>query len=168
MEQGVVSGEQFYFLHLARKLSGVNLPSPGFMVFAALVMGAIACWVILRNRISSEHDLKAAMVLATASTVLFAPHYSWYFAWLVPFLCFTPRLAVFYLTVAGFLLYLTWLGDSPDEMFFMKSLIYLPALLIAAVELVWRGKIDLNFPVQSLSPQTTTETQTPRRLHRDR
>lgn len=152
LEQGVVSGEQFYFLHLARKLSGANLPSLAFIIFAALVMGAIACWVILRNKVSREESLKAAMVLATVTTVLFAPHYSWYFAWLVPFLCFTPWVAVFYLTTAGFLLYLTWLGDSPDEMFFMNSLIYLPALAIAAIELVWRRKIDLNFSVQSLCP----------------
>ena len=152
LEQGVVSGEQFYFLHLARKLSGANLPPIAFMIFAALVMGAIAWWAILRNKVSREDNLKAALVLATATTVLFAPHYSWYFAWLVPFLCFTPWVTVFYLTTAGFLLYLTWLGDSPDEMFFMNSLIYLPFLLIAACEFLYR-RYGFNFlSLRQLNP----------------
>jgi hypothetical protein len=78
------------------------------------------------------------MLLATATTVLFAPHFSWYFCWLVFFLCFTPRLAVFYLTIANLFLYRTWLGDSPDEMFLINSVIYLPALLLALIEWSWR------------------------------
>ncbi len=84
------------------------------------------------------------MVLATTTTVLFAPHYSWYFAWLVPFLCFVPSAAVFYLTIASFLLYLTWLGDSREQMFVINSLIYLPFLLIGAIEfLVAKSRVQL-------------------------
>lgn len=152
LEQGLASGEQFYFLSVARRLLGANVPSVAFVIFAAVVMGGIACWVMLRKKISSEDSLKAAMILATATTVLFAPHYSWYFAWLVPFLCFTPWLSVFYLTTAGFLLYLTWLGDSPDEMFFMNSIIYLPFLLIATIEFFYR-RFGFNLPsLRQLDP----------------
>ncbi len=138
MEQGLVSGQQFYPLSLMRKLFGANLPPTLYLIAAILIMSAIAGWVMLRKS-GSENYLKDAMVLATAMTVLFAPHYSWYFAWLVPFLCFTPSVAVFYLTIAGFVLYATWLGDSPDEMFVINSVIYLPALLIAVIEFFWRG-----------------------------
>jgi hypothetical protein len=130
-EMGVMSGEQFYALSLARKLFRVELSSLAYMIATVIVMGAIALWVLLR---SSEDTLKHAMILATATTVLFAPHFSWYFCWLVFFLCFTPRPAIFYLTIASFLLYATWLGDSPDEMFVINSLIYLPALLIGVIE----------------------------------
>ena len=38
-------------------------------------------------------DLWGAMVLAVTFLVLFSPHYAWYFAWLVPFLCFYPSVA---------------------------------------------------------------------------
>jgi hypothetical protein len=107
------------------------------MIAAALVMCAIGLWVLAR-RTHADDNLKHAMVLATATTVLFTPHFSWYFCWLVFFLCFTPRLAVFYLTIANLFLYRTWLGDSPDEMFMINSVIYLPALLLAIVELLWR------------------------------
>jgi hypothetical protein len=142
-EQGLVSGEQFYLLSLGRKLFGSGLPSMAFLIFAAVVTGVIVCWVMLRKT-RSEDYLKLAMVLATTITVLFAPHYSWYFAWLVPFLCFAPSAAVFYLTTAGFLLYLSWLGDSREEMFFMNSLIYLPFFFIGIIEF-FRQRSGLNF-----------------------
>jgi alpha-1,6-mannosyltransferase len=134
-EMGVVTGQQFYALSLMRKLFGLELSSLIYMIATVVVMGAIALWVLLK---SGGDTLKHATVLATATTVLFAPHFSWYFCWLVYFLCFTPRLALFYLTIASFLLYATWLGDSPDEMFVINSVIYLPALFIGIIELFWR------------------------------
>lgn len=136
-EMGVITGQQFYALSLVRKLFVLELPSLVYMIATVVVMGALALWVLARSD-SHEDTLKHAMLLATATTVLFAPHFSWYFCWLAFFLCFTPRFALFYLTIASFLLYATWLGDSPDEMFVINSLIYLPALFIVILELVWR------------------------------
>ena len=136
-ERGFISGQQFYALSLVHKLLGVELSGIVYMITTVFVMGALALWVLSRAA-RNEDTLKNAMVLATATTVLFAPHFSWYFCWLVYFLCFTPRLAIFYLTIASFLLYATWLGDTPDEMFAINSLIYLPALLIGIVEYCWR------------------------------
>jgi len=138
-EQGLVSGEQFYLLGVARRLFGEVVPPFAFLIFAMFVMGVIAGWTILRQT-RSEENLKPAMLLATITTVLFAPHYSWYFTWLVPFLCFVPSAAVFYLTIAAVLLYLTWLGDSREQMFVINSLIYLPFLSIAAIESWWRTR----------------------------
>ena len=133
-ERGLFTGQQFYALSLAHKL-GMELPSLAYLIAAMLVMSAIGLWVLLKGR--REDYLKHALVLATATTALFAPHFSWYFCWLALFLCFTPRLSIFYLTIASFLLYATWLGDSPEEMFAINSLIYLPALLIGIVEFFW-------------------------------
>ena len=145
-ERGLLRGDQFYVLSLVRNLFGWELPPLAYLIFVMLVMSALGLWVLLRGR--RERYLKHGMVLATATTVLFAPHFSWYFCWLVFFLCFTPRLALFYLTIASFLLYATWLGDSPAEMFVINSLIYLPALLIGIVESTWRfqwvGKQDFS------------------------
>ena len=145
-ERGLLRGDQFYVLSLVRNLFGWELPPLAYLIFVMLVMSALGLWVLLRGR--REDYLKHGMVLATATTVLFAPHFSWYFCWLVFFLCFTPRLALFYLTIASFLLYATWLGDSPAEMFVINSLIYLPALLIGIVESTWRfqwvGKQDFS------------------------
>jgi len=143
-ERGLFTGQQFYALNFAHKLFGVELPSLAYLITVMLIMSAIGVWVLFKGR--SEHYLKHALVLATATTVLFAPHFSWYFCWLVLFLCFVPRLSIFYLTIASLLLYATWLGDSPDQMFVINSLIYLPALLIGMVEFFWS-----RFGVQKLS-----------------
>ncbi|HEU4834300.1 MAG TPA: glycosyltransferase family 87 protein [Pyrinomonadaceae bacterium] len=148
-ERGLFTGQQFYALNLVRTLFGLELPSLAYLVAVMLGMSAIGLWVLFKGQ--REDYLKHAMALATATTVLFAPHFSWYFCWLVFFLCFTPRLALFYLTIASFLLYATWLGDSPAEMFVINSLIYLPALFIGIVESMsrrfgfqWLGKQDFS------------------------
>ena len=144
-EMGLLKGQPYYALSLIHKLFGLEPSGIAYMIATVIVMGALALWVLSRAE-RSEDTLKHAMILATATTVLFAPHFSWYFCWLVYFLCFTPRVAVFYLTIASFLLYATWLGDSPDEMFVINSLIYLPALLIGIVEFLWR-RFGLQSPV---------------------
>jgi hypothetical protein len=138
-EQGLMTGKQYYLLNVARKLFGANVSPVVYICAGMLVMAAIALWVLLRKP-RPEDKLEAPMALATATTVLFAPHYSWYFTWLVPFLCFTPSLWMFYLTIASFLLYRTWLGDSPDDMLLLNSSIYLPTLLIASIEFIWRRR----------------------------
>jgi len=139
-ERGLFTGQQFYALSLAHKL-GLELPSLAYLIAVMLIMSALGLWVLVRGR--SEDYLKHALVLATATTVLFAPHFSWYFCWLALFLCFTPRLSIFYLTIASLLLYATWLGDSAGEMFLINSLIYLPALLIGIIEF-FRGRLGLS------------------------
>jgi alpha-1,6-mannosyltransferase len=79
------------------------LPSHAFSYFfpaAAAIMLVLALVLVMRKR-DGGADLRAAMVLAVAFLILFSPHYAWYFAWLVPFLCFYPSAAVLYLTCAA-------------------------------------------------------------------
>ena len=142
-EQGLVSGEQFYLLSLTRKLFGANVPTAAILIFALVFMSAIAVWVLLRGK-SRDSYVKRAALLATATAVLFAPHFSWYFAWLVPFLCFAPLASLFYLTAASFILYLSWLGDKPDQMFRLNSFLYVPFALLGVVEFfAWRRRVAL-------------------------
>lgn len=135
-EEGLISGERFYALSLANRLFDANIPTVAYLLFALLVMAAIAVWSLFQK--GEFERIKLGMILATAATVLFAPHYSWYFAWLVPFLCFVPLVSLFYLTAVSFVLYGSWLGDSPAEMFRLNSYLYLPAVLIALVEFLIR------------------------------
>jgi hypothetical protein len=138
-EQGLVSGEQFYFLSLARKLFGANLPTVAFLIPALAFMTAIAVWVLLRKGSRDSYVARAAF-LATTISVLFSPHYSWYFAWLVLFLCFVPLASLFYLTAASFVLYGSWLGDKPDQMFRLNCFLYVPFAVLGAVEVFARRR----------------------------
>jgi alpha-1,6-mannosyltransferase len=143
-EQGLVSGKQFFVLGLLDRLLGVRLPNAIFVSFAGAVLLSLALWSVFKPECDVRSYLKRSLVLGTAFMVLFAPDFSWYFAWLVPFLCFVPLASLFYLTAASFILYGTWLGDKPDQVFRLKSFLYLPFGLLGAVELfAWRRTVAL-------------------------
>jgi hypothetical protein len=72
--------------------------------------------------------------------VLVSPHYPWYFAWLVPFLCFAPHPSVLYLTVASLLLYFVPGGlDPKGARMTFEAAIYAPFAALAGWEL-WRHR----------------------------
>src|SRR5689334_19644967 len=130
-ERGMVSGEQYFLLAVTRRVTGAHVPTSAYLVFAVTVLGAVSVWV-MRDRSNAElRYLRNSLIIASLFLLLVAPHFSWYFVWLIPFLCFIPSLAVFYLTGASFLLYLTWLGDSPDRMLVLKGLMFVPFLLLS-------------------------------------
>ena len=130
-ERGMVNGEQYFLLAVARRGSHAQVPISVYVIFAVAVLGVVSVWA-MRDRSGDElRYLRNALIVASLFLLLVAPHFSWYFAWLIPFLCFIPSLAVFYLTCASFLLYLTWLGDSPDRMLVLKTLIFVPFLLLS-------------------------------------
>jgi alpha-1,6-mannosyltransferase len=115
-EERLDQGQGFF---LWRALDhAVRLPPSAIIIFlaaAAAIMLVLALVVVMRER-KSGPDLLGAMVLSTAFLFLLSPHYPWYFAWLVPFLCFHPSLAVLYLTCAANWLNLgqaaNWLSDG--------------------------------------------------------
>jgi alpha-1,6-mannosyltransferase len=76
------------------------------------------------------------MLLAVAFTLLVAPHYAWYFAWLVPFLCFYPVVGVIYLTCAVNLLYFAHWPPTLSE----AAPIYIPCILILVAEFALRRR----------------------------
>lgn len=156
-EQDLISGEQFYFLSLTRRLFGANVPTAAFLILALVFMSALAVWVLLRRR-SLDSSVRRAALLATAITVIFAPHYSWYFAWLVPFLCFVPLASLFYLTAASFILYGTWLSGNADQTFRLNNFLYVPFALLGAVEFFARRRRAARLPDARNKPSEAMST----------
>src|SRR5882724_10323543 len=138
-ERGIVSGEQFFILGLLDRLLGVNLPNAIFLVFAGAVLLGLAFWSVFKRDDDDGGDLKRRLVLGTAFMAFFAPDFRWYFAWLIPFLCFVPSIPVFYLTVGSFFLYLTWIYWTETQYFRIKALIFVPFFLLVALA-VWWGR----------------------------
>ena len=154
-ERGIESGEQFFLLSAIRKLpSGFRLSTSVFVVFAILIVAGLAVWMLRKQQHGDEDYAANALVMASTFTVLLAPHFPWYFAWLVPFLCFIPSVPVFYLTLASFLLYLTWLYSTEAQVFRIKALIFVPFFLLLAFA-IWlrRRKFDV-----SLSRSSTAQS----------
>ena len=139
-ERGMVSGDQFFVLAVARRVLSADIPVSAYLVFAVAVLGIVSVW-LMRNQHREEIGyLRAGLIVASVFMVFLAPHFSWYFSWLILFLCFIPSIPVFYLTFASFLLYLTWLNDTPDRVLMLKTLIFAPFLALTLIVIWWRRK----------------------------
>ena len=102
------------------------------------LLAVLAVLVVMRER-KPDADLAGAMLLAVTFTLLFSPHYAWYFAWLVPFLCFYPVVGVLYLTCACSYLYFAHWPPTLSE----GLPIYGPCILILIAEFVVRDRRKL-------------------------
>ena len=113
-----------------------GLPQAAFAFYWPLVAVALlglGLTSALRERPSSI-DICGAFLIATTFTFLTSPHYIWYLAWLVPFLCFYPSWSVIWLTGAStFMNNLYWPYD-----FMGGSMVFLPFLAIASCEFAIR------------------------------
>jgi alpha-1,6-mannosyltransferase len=163
-EEGLRTGTRFFILSLARRATAAafEIPNAAYVLFTLAVLCTLTAWTLRAregNDSPSDFNTRAfitrpfvartfiarALILAAAFIVLFSPHYSWYFVWLVPFLCLVPPsllVPVLYLTAASFVLYFTWLGDQPERMFVINSIIYLPFVTLCAATLLARRFID--------------------------
>src|SRR5260370_42274796 len=98
-EEGMISGDRYFILALARRLlSAIALPQTAYFTFGLFVLLAISFSFLHKEGQTENTFIARALALAAAFTVLLSPRYPWYFAWLVPFLCFIPAVSLFYLT----------------------------------------------------------------------
>ena len=137
-ERGMVSGDQFFPLTVARHFLGVRVPTSAYLVIVIAALGLLSLKLVQNQRNDDIRYLRNGLMIASVFMVLLSPHFSWYFAWLIPFLCFVPFTPVFYLTLASFLLYLTWLNDAPDRVLLLKTLIFGPFLILVLIGIIWR------------------------------
>ena len=144
-ERGMESGEQFFLLSAIRRIPpGFHVPTAAFVVLAVVILGGLAVW-ILRKQNQDANYIANALIMASLFTVLVAPHFPWYFAWLIPFLCFIPSVPVFYLTLSTFLLYLTWLYWTDTQVFKIKALMFVPFFLLVALMIWFKSRRDAMF-----------------------
>ena len=139
-EEGLESGSGFFLWHLLKSaVPPVDaLGVLAYLALAAAIMVALALGILLRDR-SADRFIASAMTLAVAAMILFSPHYPWYFAWILPFLCFLPRLSVLYLTAAAPLLYLVPGGPDPTgARMIVEAAIYGPFTALLGIELLRR------------------------------
>jgi alpha-1,6-mannosyltransferase len=137
-EEGLQSGAGFFLSNLLRSVPLLEPLAPSlYMALAAAALLALAVHSLFT---AESRYLGSALTLAVAAMVLLSPHYAWYFAWIVPLLCFTPRPSALYLTLACPLLYFVPGGADPEgaRMAFEWA-IYGPFALLLAFEL-WRQR----------------------------
>jgi alpha-1,6-mannosyltransferase len=137
-EEGLQSGAGFFLWNLAKSVSPLEHLGPA--LYLALAAAALLALAVHSLFTAEGRYLASALTLAVAAMVLLSPHYPWYFAWIVPLICFTPRASVLYLTVACPLLYFVPGGAALEgaRMPFEWA-IYGPFAALVAFEL-WRQR----------------------------
>jgi alpha-1,6-mannosyltransferase len=137
------NGVRYFLLALAHKVAPMRTT-----VFLILSV-AMLCGLGLRWMIKEKRDLtdvaRGSASLIGLYLILSSPHYSWYYAWLIPFLCFAPSLGWLYLTGASVFMYLLWYEPLvyPDMPIWLGVAMYVPA----AGLLIWE-KVNHSAPNQ--------------------
>jgi alpha-1,6-mannosyltransferase len=136
-EEGILTGGRFFLVSLARR-AGLIVPPAVYVGAAVIALLLIAYRVLREQDRTALGDVRHGAVIATAFVVLFSTHYLWYFAWIVPFLCFVPAIALLYLTGTATFLY-SALGYRPllgltGEMPAFDAGLYVPFALLALGE----------------------------------
>ena len=138
-ERDMISGEEYFLLGLVRRLLNLQVPTAAYLIVCLLALMAVAAWLLYQRRSDDMAYLRGGLIIASVFMVLLSPDFAWYFAWLIPFLCFVVSPAVFYLTLSSFLLYFSWLYWVDSSVFRIKALIFIPFFVLAAAE-VWRRR----------------------------
>lgn len=139
-EEGYDTGAGYWLLAGLSRI--VALPPAAGRVYGLCVIVAfltLAFWVARGRRDDGAIDgvrlCRDAAILAGFATAAVNPHYAWYYAWLALPCVVAPIPAVIWLSAAPVLLYV-----SPfDERFLWPSLVFVPALVLAA-RAVWRTR----------------------------
>jgi len=129
-EEGFVhSGARYFFLELARRI--VWIPTPAFMIFGLILLIVVAMRQLLKEKHGPSDMAKSSVALIGTYLLLTTPRYSWYYVWLIPFLCFASSAGWLYLTAASVLLYLVWYTPLvyPQIPGWLGVSIYLPVLI---------------------------------------
>lgn len=146
-EEGLQSGDRFFLLNLlpARTLHALGLSTYG--VFIALVLLAVtlaSAWAFWKREADELSYLRRCLCLATIFVVVLSSGYDWYYAWLVPFLCFLPYPWLFWLTASSMVLYLNWVRYEATDTYLQNAFIVFPAAFLGLLTLARRWVAWLN------------------------
>jgi len=138
VEEGIQNGARFYLLSIARRVfGGQNVPSAVYFIAAAILLLCLAIWCLWKEERHEASYIARSFLLAGAFTLLLSPHFPWYFAWLVPFMCFLPLIPFFYLTTVSPVFYRLWFNEW-QQLFSVNTLVYLPFFILGALMLLTR------------------------------
>ena len=146
-EEGIDSGTRYFLLDYANRMRGLEwVTKTEYMVFCAVVLGAIALWAWryasperlgVDVKVRRPAFVRASMMLALALMLLFSPHYPWYIAWLVPLLALDVNWVTLTYVCAFFYGFTTrWAVPGP-KMFALNGWIYFAVACAFAMQIVW-------------------------------
>jgi alpha-1,6-mannosyltransferase len=136
-EEHLNSGDHYFLLAWAHRHFHVPLWTAGYVAASVLVLGVLSVLAI-RHGQESKQALGYALAISTGTTVLFSPHYPWYFLWLLPMAVGLRYLPVLVLTLDAAYWYATNLAVPGEKMFRMNQYMYSIFLVAIAADLIYR------------------------------
>jgi alpha-1,6-mannosyltransferase len=134
-EEGFVNkGGRYFLLALGREL--VPIPTAIYSGLAVVALAAVGLVWIIKTKRDVIDVARGSIAIIGLYLVLTTPRYPWYYCWIVPFLCFIPRLGWIYLTGATILLYTLWFipNEYPNLPLWLGAAMYVPALVMLALD----------------------------------
>jgi alpha-1,6-mannosyltransferase len=140
-EEGLNTGDRYFFLAWAHRY--MHLPFwPGlYIAGSTLMLAGIAFWGRLRFR-EPKLMLGLALAISIVATLLFSPHYPWYFLWILPFAVMLRYLPAIVLTAEATYWFSTELALPGEKMFRMNEYMYSIFFAAVVVDLLvrwWRN-----------------------------
>src|SRR6185369_2120954 len=122
-----------FLLALAHKIGPMETTT--FIVVSIGMLAGLGLWWMIKEKRDVTDVARGSASLIALYLVLSSPHYSWYYAWIIPFLCFAPSLGWLYLTGASVFMYLLWYVPLvyPDMPIWLGMSVFIPA----AAWLIW-------------------------------
>lgn len=145
-EEGYINkGGRYFLLALGRGL--VPIPTAVYTCLAVLALAGFGLAWLIKTKRSVMDVAQGSIAMIGLYLLLTTPRYPWYYCWMVPFLCFIPRLGWIYLTGATVLLYTLWFipNEYPNLPLWLGAAMYIPALVMLALDRFKRG--DFTEPV---------------------
>jgi alpha-1,6-mannosyltransferase len=136
-EEGLNSGDRYFFLAWAHRNLHIPLGPAGYVAVCGLLLGILIVLAIRNNR-EPKQALGYALATSMLVTVLFSPHYPWYFLWLLPFAVALRYLPAIVLTLEAAYWYATSLALPGEKMFRMNEYMYSIFFVAVALDLILR------------------------------
>ncbi len=122
-EEGLETGSRYFPLTYINRLCHCSIPTGYYIALCALVMLALCLWALRRGS-QAHHVIFSTLLIATVLNLCYAPHYPWYFLWLLPGLTIYPWRPAFFLVIAATFLFATQLGAPGEPLFLLNKLLY--------------------------------------------
>jgi alpha-1,6-mannosyltransferase len=122
-EEGMQDGTRYFPLAFLERNLHLAIPTFVYLSICAVFLAALAWWAFRRGAATTT-CVGSGLVLATALTLCFSPHYPWYFLWLLPFLTLRPWPPAFFLALAPTYLLTTKLGVPGEPMYRLNCFLY--------------------------------------------
>jgi hypothetical protein len=136
-EEGLDTGSRYFILEWAHRHLHIPFEPTAYVAGSALILGAVIVFSI-RRRQESKRAVGYALAIGTVATLLFSPHYPWYFLWLLPFAVMLRYLPAIVLTLEAAYWFTTSLALPGEKMFRMNEYMYSIFFAAIALDLIVR------------------------------